>query len=178
MQPDTGGGALFGAIAEKAAGERERILADAAARVGDILAAADAECARLRAEAEAGLEKELATEGQRLLGEARMHARMARLRSRRSMLSDVFRMAGEEIERLREGPGAARAFVLLAAEAKAAVGEPCTAEVQEAEGRVQASSADGRRQADNGLKSRLRRAETAAEPEVARLLFGQGDRRA
>ena len=166
-----GSGAFIGAIEGNADIERARLLAEAESRVSRIDAEAEAECNRMKTEGMARLEHELAAEQQRLLGEARMRARAAGLASRRSLLAEAFQRAEAEISRLKTGPGGAAVLSALAEEARAAVGEPCTVEVS-ADGRVTATSADGRRRGENSLDGRLLRAQTAAEPEVARRLFG------
>jgi vacuolar-type H+-ATPase subunit E/Vma4 len=163
--------ALIGAIEERAAAERERLIAEAEARAGEIRAAAETECERLKAEAAAGLEKELAAEEQRLIGEARMRARARGLESRRRLLEEAFQRARKEIDLLKAGPGLAATLAALAEEARAAVGEPCAVDVAE-DGRVTATSPDGNRRAENSLDGRLLRATTAAEHLVAERLFG------
>jgi vacuolar-type H+-ATPase subunit E/Vma4 len=165
-------GRLFGAIEERAGEERARISADADARVREIQAEADARIDLLKAEAMRGLEKELLAEAQRLLGEARMKARGEALQVKRRMLADAFARARVEIERLRATPACPAMLKRLSAEAAAAVGEPCTVEVDREKGTVAASSPDGMRRADNSLLVRLRKVETVYESEVARALFG------
>lgn len=168
--PDSG--ALIGAIEERADQERARLISEAEARVKEIQAAAEAACGQIRAEGMARLEHELAAEQQRLVGEARMRARVEGLVSRRALLAESFRRAEEEIARRKTGPDAAAALATLAEEARAAVGDPCTLDVSAEDGRVVATSADGRRTVENSLDGRLRRATSAAEPAAARLLFG------
>jgi len=170
ISPDSG--ALIGAIEERADQERARLISEAEVRAKEIQAAADAACAQIRAEGMARLEHELAAEQQRLLGEARMRARAEGLASRRALLAEAFQRAEKEIQRMKTGPGAAAALASLAEEARAAVGNPCTLDVSAEDGRVMASSADGRRAVENSLDGRLRRAQAAAEPAVARRLFG------
>lgn len=172
MDAEPGPGALLGAIDARAAEERARLLAAARARVGEILAAADAECARMRAAALAVLERELAVDQVRLMGEARMRARTDGLARRRALLDEAFRLAEERIRALKNGPGAEEALAALAREARAAVGEPCEVHASAADWAVTATSADGRRRAENGPDGRLARARVAAEHRVARLLFG------
>ena len=104
-----------------------------------------------------------------------MRARAESLSTRRALLAETFRRAEAEIREMRKGPGGAAALDALAGEARAAVGEPCTVEVSLEDGRVMATSADGRRAVENSLDGRLSRARTAVEPEVARLLFGGGE---
>ncbi len=140
--------------------------------MAEILAAADAACGQIRAEGMARLEHELAAEQQRLLGEARMRARAEGLASRRALLAEAFQRAGEEIARRKTGPDAAEALAALAEEARSAVGNPCTLDVSADDGRVMASSADGRRRVENSLDGRLSRAKSAVEPAAARRLFG------
>ena len=108
-----------------------------------------------------------------------MRARAESLVARRALLAEAFQAAGREIQRMRSGTGrdakaaAVVALAALAEEAEAAVGGPCTLEVSAEDWRVTATSADGRRVAENSLDGRLRRAASAAEPAVARILFGR-----
>ena len=164
---------LFSAIEERAGEERARIRAEAETRARVTLEEADAEIRRFKAEAVRGLERELASEAQRLVGEARMKARGEGLQVKRRLLEDAFARARAEIERLCATPAARAALEMLSAEAAAAVGEPCTVEVDAGKGSVVAASSDGRRRADNSLLSRLDRAQAACEAEVAGLLFGR-----
>jgi vacuolar-type H+-ATPase subunit E/Vma4 len=168
---EPGPGALIGAIDEQAEQERARIISEAEQQAARILAKADEECGRLKAEALAGLEKELAAEQLRLLGEARMRARAEGLTRRRAILAEAFQRAREEISRRQQGPQGAAAQAALVEEARAAVGEPCSVQVSE-DGGIQAVSEDGRRSAENGLQGRLLRAQSAVEDQVARRLFG------
>jgi vacuolar-type H+-ATPase subunit E/Vma4 len=174
MDTEPGSGALIGAIDERADEERARLIAEAQASAARILADADAECGRLNAEALAALEKELASDQQRLLGEARMRARAEGLGRRRAIVAEAFHRAAEEISRRRNGPGGAAASAALAEEARAAVGEPCSVEAP-GDGTVRAVSQDGRRSVENGLDRRLKRAESAMEHEVSRRLFGMSE---
>ncbi len=167
--------ALLGAIDERAEEERDRIRSEAEERAAAILAAADAECARRKAEALAGLRKELAAEQLRLTGEAMIRARARGLEHRRALLAEAFQRAGEEIARRRAGPEGPAAEAALAREARAAVGEPCSVETT-ADGTVRATSKDGRRSVENGLEGRLRRARVVLEHEVARRLFDEPGR--
>jgi vacuolar-type H+-ATPase subunit E/Vma4 len=172
MSRETTPGALIDAMEKQAADERLRIRREAEESAARTIAAADAECARITAEALARLDRELAVERQRLVGEAVMAARAERLRMKRRLLAEVWSRAEAEIGRRAAGPGARAALDRLAAEAKAAVGEPCLLTVRTEDASVLASSPDGRRSVDNGLAARLRRARAMAEHEVARLLFG------
>jgi vacuolar-type H+-ATPase subunit E/Vma4 len=169
--PEQGPGALIGAIDDRASEERERLIAEAEVRAEEIRVAAEAECERIRADGLARLERELATEQQRLMGDAKMQARAESLSARRALLAESFQRAAAEIQRMKTSPGAAAALDALAGEARAAVGEPCTVEVSAEDGRVTATSADGKRAVENSLDGRLRRARTVAEPDVARRLF-------
>jgi vacuolar-type H+-ATPase subunit E/Vma4 len=164
---------LFSAIEERAGEERARIRAEAETRARVTLEEADAEIRRFKAEAVRGLERELASEAQRLVGEARMKARGEGLQVKRRLLEEAFARARAEVERLCASPSAGAALEMLSAEAAAAVGEPCTVEVDAGKGSVVAASSDGRRRADNSLLSRLDRAQAACEAEVAGLLFGR-----
>ena len=173
MDEQQGSGGLFDAIDRRADQERRAIGEEAEARARQILGTADERVGELRAEAMRGLEKELAGHRQRLHGEARMKARAEALVVKRRLLADAFERARAEIERLRGSPAAPEMLKALAAEAAAAVGEPCNVEVRAEDGTVVASAPDGSRAADNGLASRLSRARMVDEPEVARRLFGK-----
>ena len=91
MASEPGPGALLGAIEDRAAEERARLVAAAEARAREISAAAEVECARMKTEALAGLEHELASEQLRLLGEARMRVRAEGLAARRLLLEPRLR---------------------------------------------------------------------------------------
>jgi len=171
MASEPGPGALFGAIEERAAEERARLIAAAEARAQEIRTAAEAECARMKTEALAGLERELAAEQLRLLGEARMRARAEGLTARRRLLEEAFQQAGKEIAARKAGPDFSAAMTALSEEARAAVGEPCTIDASAATGSVSAASADGRRRAEIRLEGRLRRAQVAAVHLVGERLF-------
>ncbi len=172
MAQETTTGSLIDAMERQAGDERQRIRSEAEARAGEVLGAADAECERLKAEALYALDKDLVVERQRVVGEAIMQARAERLRMKRRILAEVFRRAREEVDRRVAEAGYPAALALLAAEARAAAGEPCDVTIRAEDGTVTALSPDGRRRVDNGLSARLRRAETYAEHEVARRLFG------
>jgi vacuolar-type H+-ATPase subunit E/Vma4 len=173
MDQETGPDTLFGAIDKRGEEERRTIRGDADTRCRQVLAEADSRIEALKAEAMRGLERELAGDRQRLLGEARMKARAEGLRVKRRLIAEAFARAGKEIERLRASPPAAEVLKSLAAEAAAAVGQPCTVETSAAEGTAVAASPDGSRRADNSLSSRLKRAQVVDESEVARRLFPQ-----
>jgi vacuolar-type H+-ATPase subunit E/Vma4 len=173
MDQETGPDTLFGALDRRGEEERRAIRGDAESRCRQVLAEADARIEALKAEATRALERELAGDRQRLMGEARMKARAEGLRVKRRLIAEAFARAGKEIERLRASPRADEALKSLAAEAAAAVGQPCTVETSQAEGTAVASSPDGSRRADNSLSSRLKRAQVVDESEVARTLFGK-----
>ena len=164
---------LFGAIDQRAEEERRTIRVEAEARAAQILAEAEARVESLRAEAMRALEKEMVGHRQRLRGEAQMKARGEALQVKRRLLAEAFDLARAEIERRHGSPAEAQMIRSLAAEAAAAVGEPCTVETCPEDGTVRAASPDGSRGADNGLASRLRRAKVVDESEVARRLFGK-----
>jgi vacuolar-type H+-ATPase subunit E/Vma4 len=164
---------LFSAIEERAGEERARIREEAETGARVTLEEADAEIERLKAEAIRGLERELASEAQRLVGEARMKARGEGLQVKRRLLEETFARARVEIERLCATPEAAAALETLSAEASAAVGQPCVVDVDGKNGSVVAASSDGRRHADNSLRARLDRAQAVYEADVADLLFGR-----
>ena len=106
-------------------------------------------------------------------GEERARIRQDAETRARVTLEEAFARARQEIERMGSSPDAAAALEMLSAEASAAVGEPCTVDVDRKKGSVVAVSSDGRRRADNSLLVRLDRAQTAYEAEVAGLLFGR-----
>jgi vacuolar-type H+-ATPase subunit E/Vma4 len=172
MGEETDPAKLIDAIEARAGEERAKIRAEAEARAKEIQAGADAEIQRMKAEAGRGLEKELAAEAQRLLGKARIQTRGEQLQMKRRILAEAFQRARKEIETLSRSKDCPAALEVLAAEAKAAVGEPCAVEIRREEGTVKAISRDGRRRADNSLLSRLGKAASLHESEVARILFG------
>jgi vacuolar-type H+-ATPase subunit E/Vma4 len=165
-------GRLFAALEERAREERDRIEAEAAQRASGILAEAAREVQRILTQARLELRRQLVIEGKRLAGEARLRARMERLHAKRALLAEVFASATAEIEHLKAGRGYRAALDALAAEARACIGEPCSVEVGAENASVIATSADGRRRADNSLAARIRAAGIVAEPEVAKILFG------
>jgi vacuolar-type H+-ATPase subunit E/Vma4 len=167
-------GRLFAALEGRAREERDRIEAEAAERASGIIAHASQEVERIRAQARLTLRRELVVEGKRLEGEARLRARIERLQAKRALLDEVMNRAGAEIEKLKTGPGYREALAALAAEARAAIGEPCSVEVNAESASVVATSADGRRRAHNGLAARIRAAKIVAEPELAKILYGDG----
>jgi vacuolar-type H+-ATPase subunit E/Vma4 len=169
-------GRLFGALEERAAEERAATQAEAEARVREIEAAAQSRIALLEAGARRSMEKELLAEEQRLRGEVRMLWRSELLAVKRRLLSEAFARARGEVERLCGTPACAGMLKLLAAEAAAAVGDPCTVTVDAGTATVVAVSADGARSADNSPRERLRKAETAHEAEIAEILFPRRDR--
>jgi vacuolar-type H+-ATPase subunit E/Vma4 len=173
MDQEAGSDTLFGAIDKRGEEERRTIRVDAEARCRQVLAEADSRIEVLKAEATRALERELAGDRQRLLGEARMKARAEGLHVKRRLIAEAFERAGKEIERLRASPGAPEMLRSLAAEAATAVGEPCTVQASSADGTAVAASPDGSRRADNSLASRLKRAQVVDESEVARKLFGK-----
>jgi vacuolar-type H+-ATPase subunit E/Vma4 len=173
MDQEQGPDTLFGAIDRRGEEERRAIRGDAETRCRQILAEADSRIEALKAEAMRALERELAGDRQRLLGEARMKARAEGLRVKRRLIAEAFARAGKEIERRRASPEAEEALKSLAAEAAAAVGQPCTVETSPEEGTAVAFSPDGSRRADNSLASRLKRALIVDESDVAHRLFTQ-----
>jgi vacuolar-type H+-ATPase subunit E/Vma4 len=172
MDPLANSDGLFSAIGRQAEQERAAVMAEAEARAREISARADAEAEREKAEAFRRLEREMIGEGQRLLGEARMEARNERLEMKRRLITRAFEAARTELGRLAATPGYRDGLAALAAQAAEAAGEGGSVQTVEAEGSVVAVSKDGRRRVDNGLLSRLARAETRVESEVARILFG------
>jgi vacuolar-type H+-ATPase subunit E/Vma4 len=173
MVQEPGSDTLFGAIDKRGEEERRAIHVDAEARCRQVRADAQSRIEALKAEAMRALERELAGDRQRLLGEARMKARSEALQVKRRLIAEAFERAEKEIERLRATPRASDALRFLAAEAEAAVGQPCTVETSAKDGTTIAVSPDGSRRADNSLASRLKRARVVDESEVARRLFGK-----
>ncbi len=164
---------LIAALEQQAREERARVEAEASAAASRIAAEAGREIERFRAEARQELRREIVVEGRRLLGEARLQARIERLRMKRALLADVFERAGKAIEELKAGAGYRGALETLAAEAQAVIGAGCRVEVRAEDATVIATSADGRRRADNSLAARIAAARDRAEPEVAKVLFGE-----
>jgi vacuolar-type H+-ATPase subunit E/Vma4 len=169
-------GRLFDALEERAAEERAATRAEAEKRIGDIEAAADARIALLEADARRAMDKELLAEEQRLRGETRMLWRGEQLQVKRRLLAEAFGGARAEVERLCGTPACREVLRSLAAEAAAAVGDPCTVTVDPEKATVVAVSGDGARRADNSPRERLHKAEVTREAEIAALLFPPRDR--
>lgn len=118
------------------------------------------------------LDRGMRAEADRILGEARLEARGRRLAMKRRLIAEAFSGAREELRRLAASAEAVAVADALAAEALAAVGAGGTLEAAAAAA-LSARSGDGRTRVDNGLLSRLERAESREEAEVARILFGE-----
>jgi vacuolar-type H+-ATPase subunit E/Vma4 len=198
MAPDPTTEDLFQVIYRQVENERTALLAEAEALARGLREKAAAEAEHLRSEAFARLEQELRAEELRLMGEARMEARNERLKVKRRYIKEAFRLAGEELLRLSGTDGYSAALRALLSEALEAAGNANEAVVAVREGEEDAcraalkalgftslirgsgnraatltvTSADGRRRMDNGLLSRLVKAESIEESEVAKILFG------
>lgn len=192
---------LLEEMREKAAAEKEEILATARARAGEIEQESRARRERLERAALAEVDAELGAVRGRALGRVRSEARARRLELKRGAMDEVIADARREIDLrikgsdydaalrslLREALSfvGAEASVVVAREDEAAVrrmapldGIAFTVEGAELErGSLIARSRDGKRAVDNGLATRLARAEAVLAADVARLLFGgEGDR--
>jgi len=191
--------ALFTAVRHQAEAEKQEIFAKARQEADRVQAQADAEIARLKAEAVSRTNKELLLETDRLLGRARMDKGLSLLRAKRELLQEVFDQARREIQALPHGDVYQGILQTLIAEAIAVAGDDAEVTIAESEkdlcmtvvaklgsacslkpsdhrpGTVIAISTDGHRRVDNSLHTRLRKAEMLRRHEIAALLFGRRD---
>lgn len=180
---------------EKAEQEREEILDAAHRRAAEIEEQSRRECDRLERQGLADAERESAAERDRLLGEVREGARVQRVAYKRAAIDGVFEEAARDIEKRIGGPGWAASLAALLDEAVRFVGSGATISVADGDlpsarkwvestslectatgeaasrGSVTATSSDGKRRADNGLDSRLRRVKETGSAAISRVLF-------
>lgn len=191
--------ALFTAVRHQAEAEKQEIFAKARQEADCLQAQADAEIARLKAEAVSRANKELLLETDRLLGRARMDKGLSLLRAKRGLLQEAFEQARREIQALPHGDGYQGTLQALIAEAIEIAGDNAELTIAKSEkdlcktavaemgfscslkpsdhppGTVIATSGDGHRRIDNSLYTRLRTAEMLRRHEIAALLFGRRD---
>jgi V/A-type H+/Na+-transporting ATPase subunit E len=194
--PETDVNELMSALVRQAEVERERIAAETRKAIEETLKGAEAEAVRLLESAERELEREMASEKDRILGRLRMEEGKRRLLLKREVLRKVFERARERISKRYGSEEYPRVLKRLIGEALSALGEngdlvvsskdlelcsplvaqmgsTCTIRGEgEEPGTVIALSSDGARKVDNSLSTRLERARVVLEPEVSRLLFG------
>jgi len=186
---------LLREMRERAEAEREAILEAARRRAVEIEEQNRRECERVEREGVAHAERELAAERDRLLGTAREETRAARVALKRAEIDHVFEAAAEVIEKRAGGPEWEEALSALLDEAVRFVGPGAAIGVAKEDlalarkwlessspestatvepgprGKVAATSADGRRRAENGLASRLRRVKESGSAGIAGVLF-------
>jgi vacuolar-type H+-ATPase subunit E/Vma4 len=187
--------ALLADITTQAEADRQKILEGNRSRVEAIRARTGEEIRQLESEASRRLDKRLAVERDRVLGEALQQERRSRLLARREWIDKAFAGAEARIERLSASDqyrGLLRRLIAEAAEAIGDAGEVVVARQDLTLGRslsqelglscevrgeggeagtVVVLSSDGLRRVDNSLGARLARARQVIEPEIARLLF-------
>jgi vacuolar-type H+-ATPase subunit E/Vma4 len=195
MDPDQSVGALISDITRQVESEIETIRADAHEQSGGKASEADREIERMRAEALRHMEGRLATDSNRLLGQAGLEQRGARLTEMRAALRKAFEDARKRIIARCDGPEYARLLERRLDEALRGVEGPVRVGVRrddmalcrdvlarlgrqgepyesgDAPGTVIVGSADGLRTVDNSLDTRLVRAEETMEGAVLRRLF-------
>lgn len=191
--PASEGSALLDAVRAQAQVERAAILSEARARAGEARAKSEAEVRALRAELICIFEREMAVEGERVVGEAGMAAAARDLAARRQWIARVFDAAGKEIAGRAAGPDYPAMLTRLLAQAAAAAGEGCalvvrgedlalarriagdTGPAREVRGEGSepgtAIAVSAGRRVDNSLAARLAEARRRMEQDVARLLF-------
>jgi vacuolar-type H+-ATPase subunit E/Vma4 len=188
---------LLDEILAQAAAERERILSEGRARAAAIRASGEAEIRRLESEALHQLERRLAVDEDRILGESRLEARTGLLTVRREWIDRAFQLAGRRLAERCASPGYEGLLASLmreAAEALGGEGELRVAEADlelargvvsrlglphevQAEGGEQGTviAVSSGRRVDNSLTTRLQEASRSLEREVAGLLFVEPD---
>jgi V/A-type H+-transporting ATPase subunit E len=192
--------ALRQVIARKAQQDKAAILDQGRAQVADIEAQADQAIAALKAEAQHQAELALERTRTQLVGKAQADQRLAQLEARQRLVQGAFDRAEREIELVLQSEGYAAILRALIQEALAVTGPDACLEVAETEvgvcrgivkqerlrctvksvkeraGTLRVTSADGQRCVDNGLHTRLFRAQVHLQPDVARILFQDRDR--
>jgi vacuolar-type H+-ATPase subunit E/Vma4 len=184
---------LLDEIRAQAEAERQRIVQEGRDRAAAVWEKAQVEVRRLEAEALRQLERRLAVDEDRILGEARLEAGGRLLAVRREWIERVFQLAGRRLAERCASPAYEDLLAALMREAAAELGGPGELRVAEADlelarkvarrlglthevrgeggepGTMIAVSRD--RRVDNSLATRLQVAERSLEREVARLLF-------
>ncbi|MCF7974730.1 MAG: V-type ATP synthase subunit E [Phycisphaerae bacterium] len=186
---------LLHAVNEQATLDRGKVMAEAAEQVRRIEAQTHAEIEQLQGQIRARADREIDQEKDRLSGQSHMAFRAARQAARVRLLKQVFAEAEKAVAALPQSPQYRDILGALITEALAAAGPDalvkvavsdekvcrawlsqhrlsCTVEGIKAErGTVLAVSADGDRQVDNSLSTRLARAESLCQQDAAAFLF-------
>ncbi len=193
---DSGAEELLSDITGEAEARRSEILSQAERQAEEIRRDTDAQIRRLEEEAGQELERRIAAERERQLGQLRLEERKLQGSAKRELLEEVFAAAGrrirEDMHTKRYRPALGELIRQAVAEAgggpelqvSAGEEELCRGLVEELgldctvaggerlPGTVLACSADGLRRVENGLERRLARARSELEEEVGRLLWG------
>jgi vacuolar-type H+-ATPase subunit E/Vma4 len=186
---------LLQSVSKQATLDREKVLAEAKETVRQIEAQTQAEIGQIRNEIEAEAQREIRLEKDRLLGQSQMAFRLARQSSRVRLLRQAFAQAKKDVAALPQSPQYPAILGALIAEALAITGPDslikvaaseeklcrawigqqklsCQMQAIQAEsGTVLAFAAQGDRQADNSLATRLARVESLCQQDVAVILF-------
>ena len=186
---------LLQAVSQQAALDREKVLSEAQEKVRQIEAQTQAEIEQIQGRIEAESQREIRLEKDRALGRSRMAFRLARQSVRVRLLKQAFDQARAEMDRLPQSPQYGDILGALIAEALTTVGPEslikvaacdeklcrawigrhklsCTIQTIQAEpGTVLAFAANGDRQVDNSLSTRLSRVESLCQQDVAAVLF-------
>jgi len=192
---DADGLPLLQAIRSQAEAERERILAEGRARAEEVRARGREQVRGREEEALRALERRLAVERERILGESRLEERADLLGVRREWIQRAFRLAGRLLAERCATPAYEGLLAALLREAAAALGGTGELRVAEADlelarrlarglGRAHEVRAEGRepgtalavsggRRVDNSLATRLEQAAGSMERDIARLLFAE-----
>jgi vacuolar-type H+-ATPase subunit E/Vma4 len=187
--------ALLEQIRSQAQAEREGILSEGRARAAELRARGQEELRKLEEQERRRLERRLAVDQDRLLGESRLEQRAGLLAVRREWIDRAFQLAGRRLAERCASPGYEALLEALMKEAAEALGGEGELRVagQDLElarglarrlglthelraegsqpGTVIALARD--RRVDNSLATRLAEAARSMEREVARLLFGE-----
>lgn len=180
---------------EKAAAERREILKAAGVSTRQIEERSGRECERIEQEALAEMEAEFKSERDRILGEVSGAKRRELLELKREAMKEVLDEAAKEITARIGGAGYAKALESLIREGLEFVGPgavvqvanedvevcrkivvaqklDCSVRGGEARGDLKVISLDGKRNAENGFRTRLARAAETRTADVAKALFG------
>lgn len=186
---------LLRTIEQQAQQDRQDILTQGQAQVEEIKAQAERALEELSADAQRQAEQALARERERHVSKLQAEQRLAVLDTKQRLLQHAFAHAEKEIAAVLQTPGYQKMLDALIRESLAVTGPDSRVKVAKAElalcqgavkqgklgctveataepaGTLRVISADGQRQVDNGLYTRLSRAQVQHASEVARILF-------
>lgn len=186
--------ALLLAMSRQAEDEKTRVLAQAEKQVADIRLQGQAEAEAIRAEAGREVKRQVRIHSERILGEIEAQERDELLELKRQLLDATFQTAKAKQQEMMAGDGYARCIARLIEEAVATVGDNVRVsvaasdqlicrdvlermdvtgcvEIADEPGTVIVASMQGRKRVDNSLSTRLVRAKSLMQAQVAGVLF-------